>query len=249
MEVASKKGQQDEWQWNSELTSHWPSYRAGLIPRISQKSTQLSRPTGLVHSHSGDLIISSVCSSFRKVQMSVKRGCPWRCSKINNEDSLDSTRFLNVLASINPLTHRHRCMQTRPGSINQKPQLKIYGEEKQYLCCTPTVHVCHLEDQVRWQLEGGVVGSLTIPFQIVAPLADHRRDDHSHGALVLINAYNVFHSQTHPAGRSICVSSRQSPCPQNWKVIGQVRVATHKALLGKCNQEAQAQWVQLNRLL
>lgn len=90
-------------------------------------------------------------------------------------------------------------------------------------------------------MEGGGVGSSTIPFLIAAPLADHRGDDHSHGALVLINAYNAFHFQTHPAGRSICVSSRQSPCPQNWKVIGQVRVEAHKALLGKCYQEARAQ--------
>lgn len=178
--------------------------------------------------------------------MSVKRGCPWRCSKINNEYSLDSSCFFGVVASINPQMG-HRCTQGRPGSINQSSNRR-FMEEKSNIYVAH-LHVCHIEDQVRWQLQGGGVGSLTISFLIGAPLADHRRDDHSHGALVLINACNAFHFQTHPAGRSICVSSRQSPCPQNWKVIGQVRVAAHKALLGKCNQEAQAQWVQLNRLL
>lgn len=179
--------------------------------------------------------------------MSVKRWCPWRCSVINNEDSLDSTCFLGASTSIN-LEMGHRCTQGRPGGINQSSNWRFMADKSNIYLAHLHLHVCHVEDQVRWQLEGGGVGSSTIPFLIAAPLADHRGDDHSHGALVLINAYNAFHFQTHPAGRSICVSSRQSPCPQNWKVIGQVRVEAHKALLGKCYQEARAQWVQLNRL-
>lgn len=171
--------------------------------------------------------------------MSVKRWCPWHCSVINNEC------FLVASTSIN-LKMGHRCTQGRPESINQSSSRRFTADKRNiYLA---HLHVCHREDQVRWQLEGGGVGSSTIPLLIATPLADHRRDDHSHGALVPINAYNAFHFQTHPAGRSICVSSRQSPCPQNWKVIGQVRVEAHKALLGKCYQEARAQWVQLNRL-
>lgn len=177
--------------------------------------------------------------------MSVKRGCPWRPRMINNEDSLDSTCFLDTSTSINS-EMGHRSTQGRPGSINQSTNLRFMVDKSNiYLA---HLHVYHLDDQVRWQLEGSGVSSSTILFLIAVPLADHRRDDRSHGALVLINAYNTFHFQAQPAGRSICVSSRQSPCPQNWKVIGQVRVEAHKALLGKCYQEARAQWVQLNRL-
>lgn len=89
---------------------------------------------------------SSVRWSVRKLQMSVKRGCPWRCSKINNEDSLDSTRFLDVLASINPQMG-HRCTQGRPGSINQSSNRRFMVEKSNI--DLSHLHVCHLEDQVR----------------------------------------------------------------------------------------------------